>query len=518
MHWILALAAMTFAATETPDKPTAPPRAPQTVPSEATPGTTPEATPGTVALPDACERSGRDTLLEREWTAGVKLPPDKQSFGESALAVGADGVVTQLSTPDHTFSGFVSENLPPTDRGQWRLVLFWDSRDPESKLLKADLERNESLRIIRDWCLFTEIDRSADPKSLTNDARILQHKFDASGKELPTLLVFTHPDHPTFGDPGAGGWEYAFERSGYGGDAGLLARDLYQALYRTYQQHGVAVEQCPGPYCPVEPDKDGADPWNPAPPNQDDWAVPPLPVLPVPPPRDVVRNLWDRYDVWIVGAVATVILIIMLRRRSRAGDDTLAGSVILLACLCSGSAIAGEPVALDVPVEVEVATPPIDEPQPPEQPPASADSQPASDTDPEATDDTEPEADDGSSNTADGRPNTVEQAYMRPPIPPGWTWMQDVVSDAVNKAFDDPRHDVQGLLLDNLITIRNDVSGAIAGAKDEIESKVRMLRQALFVSIAVNVLTLAGVVTLHAKRATAESSSRPRTRVKASRH
>jgi len=196
--------------------------------------------------------------------AGVVLPGDGAFANRAELVVGDR--VEQLGSRDQ-FAEFIAGELPPSDRERWYLVIYTDVKaDPESQQLVRDFQNHQGLRKLAAWCKFWAIDKRA---SHSAEARHLAAELEAEGGRLPAILLYPSPNDPLLGRSQQRGWRYAYERAGYGGDADLLARNLYDAIRREYQQHG--IEQCPGPYCPQPDSGPRTEPYQP------DWHRDPLP-------------------------------------------------------------------------------------------------------------------------------------------------------------------------------------------------------------------------------------------------
>lgn len=363
---------------------------------------------------------------------GVVFGPGEKSFGERAIVIGEDGGVQAVDPPDAYFGDFVSENLPPSDRSQFYMTMYGDSTDPESRQLVRDLQQHPALKPIAEWCKFTVIDRRISP---AGEARHMAAQL--ANHDVPTLLIYGHPDHPIFGKTGPGGWEYAFERSGYGGDAGLLARDIYRALQKHYIDNG-AVGQCPGPYCP-KPDQPAPRPQpyqpepyrpvNPGPATPDDWNTPSLPPAPPAPPDSgnpfSVPTTIPSWAWVAIGAVGVILLLVI-------GRSALAKIAVILLCLVP-LAVGCQKMQPCCYAE-EIDTP---------------------------TESTEP----------------VEQAYLRPPLPPDWEWLDQSVRDEVRRAIDAPR--VEGILLDSLANIQVNLAGVVQSQMVAVNKELGFIKLAL---------------------------------------
>lgn len=350
-------------------------------------------------------------------SAGVLPPAD--GFRERAVSISQGGRVDVLTPPDTVFSSFVGTQLPPGDKGQFYLVVYVDKKSADCRLLLQDFERHPSLKVLRDWAKYTVIDRSETP---SGEARHMAAAL--TDADVPTILVSAHPDHPVFGKGGRGGWAYAFAASGYGGDAALLARNIYEGLREHYAQHGVA-EQCPGPYCPTPtPEPNRPEPYQPYRPSQPtDWDTPRLPRLDEQPAPFAVGFTMPSWGWFVLGVVVVVVLLAVHKRLDN--NATKAG-VVLLSLAAWYPAAADE--AAPVPAKAETAKP--------------------------------------TANDA----GTVEDAYLLPPAPRDWEWLDRAVRDEVRRAIDPPR--VEGFLLDSLNHVEVKVDNAVAGVQAEIRQEM----------------------------------------------
>jgi len=259
---------------------------------------------------------------------GVIIPD--AGFRERAAVVESN-TVSELTPPDAKFSGFLTSQLPASDRSQFSMVAYVDRSDPESRRLLADLEQHPSLRILKNWCKFTVIEKG---QSIAAEARHAAAKL--AGSDIPALMVFADPRHPVFGEIEGkpGNWRYAFQRAGYGGDAGLLARNIYDALVKHYQTYG--VEQCPGPYCPYPNPNPDQPVWPPDNrPVLPDWNTPDLPNLDEQPPSpvqvpDVLVDVITTVVSNVVWIVLLIVIVLLMARKSKG-----AASIILILALCS---------------------------------------------------------------------------------------------------------------------------------------------------------------------------------------
>lgn len=179
--------------------------------------------------------------------------------------------VHDVTGPGDRFAQTVQATLnnspPKSDKEKWWLIIYADFRnDPESKLLDNDMRTDPALKEIAAWCKTFVIDRNTSPAA---EARIQAGLAVEHGGDLPIVLLLPNPRDPVFGAyPDENNWQYAFEKNGYAGDAGLLARNLLAGIKRHYDKRGVP---CPGPICPVNPKPapDGpnspppSEPWQP---------------------------------------------------------------------------------------------------------------------------------------------------------------------------------------------------------------------------------------------------------------
>ncbi len=377
-------------------------------------------------------------------SGGVVLP-DGEPFRERAAVITQGGSIEVAQTPDNVFASFIGTQLPPSDKGQFHIVVYADSKSQESRLLLLDFERHPSLKALRDWGKFVVIDRSESPAS---EARHMAAALQ--GADIPTVLVMAHPEHPRFGRPESRdreyrnnvGWQYAFAGSGYGGDAALLARNIYDGLRQHYQDHGVSVEQCPGPYCPDprNPDRPSWPPRRPNAPNPG-WEPPRLPQLDGSVPTiNPFAGIWPLPGwVWaIVGAIAVILLLALSNRMKGAG-------VLLLCATLCGSAIADEPVEPAEPAAVEATEP-------------------------------------------------VEEAYLYPPLPQNLEWLDSAVRDEVRRAIDPPR--IESWLRFSLNSVEVKVDNALAGVNTAVQEAGSALRLIAWITLLGHAVTVGAVVYL----------------------
>ena len=373
---------------------------------------------------------------------GVKLPLDSHQFRDRAVAIGQSGEVEQLTAPEKVFGDFVSTQLPASDKSQFWLVAYVDSTDPESRQLLRDFEQHPGLKQLRQWAKWIEVDRQKSPAA---DARHVAQQLRHA--DVPTIICVPHPGHPTFGAAGAGGWTEVYRRSGYGGDAGFLARNLYDAIRKTYQEH--SVSQCPGPYCP-----DPQPPYQPTPiqprpsptptPN-DDWYVPapldePTPRTPAP---FGIQLGWTHLAAVIVGVLVAAFLV------RRYGSPAL-----LAACLLWPTA-------------------------------AWADTEPM----PEPGTQTE---DVRKHRPSGGNIEELERARLYPPVPDQWDWVGNVIRDEVRRAIDPVR--VEGLLLDSLNHVEITIDDNMQQMRDQQRRDIEEGRVARWAGLGVDGITLLAVL------------------------
>lgn len=378
---------------------------------------------------------------------GVMLPPGEEVYAERAVAVGQDGTSVELTAPDRVFSSFVAGQLPPSDRAQFWLVVYADRTSPESRLLLQDFERHEGLRVIRDWAKFVVIDRSESPAA---EARHLVQRL--SGADVPTLLLFAHPEHPVFGEQGRTGWRYAFQRAGYGGDAALLARNLYQSIQQLYSEAGVPTEQCPGPYCP-QPNQPNQPnhPWQPTGPyDPNGWNTPPLPRL------DEQTGLVDRLVSWVGWVVVIIGVLAAVFWIGKKLGSLSASAVFLALFLGVAPCLAGPDAAAD-------------QAKPPDAPPAVAV--------------------EGEAELAETYPGA---GVLYPPIPTQWEWLRAVIREEIRQGIDPPA--IESFLSNALAHLELNVQSEIVGIRrsaDTIHQASLAAVGLLAVGLAVNAVTLA---------------------------
>jgi hypothetical protein len=371
---------------------------------------------------------------------GVVLP-DGGPFRERAAAVSQAGSVTVAERPDAVFANFIGENLPPSDKGQFHIVLYVDQHSPESRLLLRDFQAHPSLAKLREWSKFIVIDRSESPAA---EARHMAQALD--GADIPTVMVMASPDHPKFGRDSSLGWKYAFAGSGYGGDAALLSRNIYDGLRNYYRDHGVPVEQCPGPYCPSpsQPTQPTQPNW--PPPNDNDWNVPRLPPLDESQPTSPLPSIsWQPPAwVWFIAGVAAVVLLLAFRKRT-------AGALLLSAMLAASA------VADDKAEKTEA-------PKPAEQ--------------------IEPQ----------GLPGPVEDAYLYPPLPRDLEWLDRSVRDEVRRAINPPK--IESWLSLSLNHVETQVDSAVSGVNTAVQEARSLMAMMFWLSAIGHGVTIAAVVYL----------------------
>lgn len=373
---------------------------------------------------------------------GVVLP-DGEPFRERAASVSQGGSVTVTERPDSVFANFIGENLPPSDKNQFHIVVYVDQHSPESRLLLRDFQQHPSLAKLREWSKFIVIDRSESPAS---EARHMAQALD--GADIPTVLVMASPDHPKFGRDSQPGWKYAFAGSGYGGDAALLSRNIYDGLRNYYRDHGVPIEQCPGPYCPspTEPRQPAQPNWPPPNDPQDrDWDVPRLPPLDESSTSPTPSFSWQPPAwVWFIAGVAAVILLLAFHKRT-------AGALLLSAML------AASVVADDKAEKTEA---------------------------PKATEQVEPQ----------GLPGPVEDAYLYPPLTRDLEWLDRSVRDEVRRAINPPK--IESWLSLSLNHVETQVDNAVAGVNTAVQEARSWMAMVFWLSAIGHGVTVGAVVYL----------------------
>ena len=294
---------------------------------------------------------------------GLVVP--KEGFQDHVLRIGQDGTSEELPGAGGGFAEFVAGQLPESDRAKWYLTVYVDQQDPESRLLLRDMQGHAALKNLAAWCKYQVIDRGVSP---SGEARHAAQELQQQQPDVPLVLLYANPNHPVFGRDGPGGWTYAFKAAGYGGDADLLARNLYQAVRSHYRKHNV-TEQCLGPYCPT-PDK--RKPYRPATP--DDWRIDPLPRLDAEPGGGLLPAIfWKLLLVGIgaivfcigaavLGIVAIVLCVAWCKRRLDGPKKGGPAAMILLAALlglaaCPALAAVEEHNPPAPPVEFLIAPP-----------------------------------------------------------------------------------------------------------------------------------------------------------------
>ena len=377
-------------------------------------------------------------------TDGVVLP-DGGPFRERAAAVSQAGSVTVAERPDAVFANFIGENLPPSDKGQFHIVLYIDKHSPESRLLLRDFQQYPSLSKLREWSKFIVIDRSESPAA---EARHMAQALD--GADIPTVMVMASPEHPKFGRESRLGWKYAFAGSGYGGDAALLSRNIYDGLRNYYRDHGVPIEQCPGPYCPNpnEPRQPAQPNWPPPNDPQDrDWDVPRLPPLDESQPTLPVPSIsWQPPAwVWAIAGAAAVILLLAFHKRTV--------GALLLSAMLAASAVADDKTEkkTEAPKSIEQV-----EPQ--------------------------------------GLSSPVEDAYLYPPLTPDLEWLDRSVRDEVRRAINPPK--IESWLRLSLNHVEVKVDNALAGVNTAVQEALSWMGWMFWLSAVGHGTTIAAVLYL----------------------
>lgn len=208
--------------------------------------------------------------------AGVKTPRD--GFHDRVVQIGPNSV-QELDRYDPgqattAFAEHLKSQLPADDRGLWYVTVFADTSDPASKRLIEDFRTNPSLRQLASWAKLEHVDFQQP----ADKARWKAWEI----RKTPTVWVYPHPDNPRLPYVGA------VVQSGYGGDAEMLARNVYAGIRSVYKKH--RIEDCPGPYCPTPnpyqpqpnppPYQPSPSPWRPIQPDDGFPMPPPLPVAP----------------------------------------------------------------------------------------------------------------------------------------------------------------------------------------------------------------------------------------------
>ena len=194
--------------------------------------------------------------------SGVVEPTS--GFGDAVERIGAHGTESYRAMPD-PFAGYVRQALPPDDRGKFYITCYVTKDSQAAALLKRDFREHPALRAIGEWGTLQFFDWNRE--SAAEQAR--WRSFGV--RYTPTIMVYPRPGHPTLP------FKFVIASNGYGGDADILARQIYAGVRRLYTLF--APQQCPGPYCPT-PQPHSPQPHTPQP---NDWPAPePLPLLPQP--------------------------------------------------------------------------------------------------------------------------------------------------------------------------------------------------------------------------------------------
>jgi len=217
---------------------------------------------------------------EAPMSGGVIVPNGGFGGNRKQLIIG--GAVLDVSGPAEQNVSYIASQLPATDRHKWWIVIYGDflGKDPESENIARDFGNHAGLKTLANWAKVWSIDVRSTP---AGEARFLATLAAKKSRKLPYVFVVANPDDPVFGAKSPKGWEYAFEGQGYGGDTGMLYRNLYEGIRNQYVSRGLPIEQCPGPFCPPTPDPNPyPDPRSPSPnipapqPNREPWDRDPL--------------------------------------------------------------------------------------------------------------------------------------------------------------------------------------------------------------------------------------------------
>lgn len=351
---------------------------------------------------------------------GVIIGP-RETFEERATLITQGRSVPLAENPETYFSNFLEDQLPPTDKGLFWCIFYHDDRSPESRRLLQDFEDHPSLRVLRDWSKFFVINRNEPPTGSGEiTAAYARHLAQAlQESDIPTVLVLAHPENPVFGKDERGKMSYVYAGSGYGGDAGLLARNIYTALVDYYRARGVPVEQCPGPYCPTpntpRTPTTPRRPWGP-----DSWDPPSLP------PLDGGGGSFSiplgKIPPWVLVIGGVLLGWLVIAAYKYAHRNSMLG-VLLAACiLSSGQAFSQEDVE--------------DAPRPLERPAAEEDA--------------------------------VEDAYLLPPAPKNWLWLDRAVRDEVRQALQTPKY--EAWLQASVFHVENRIENAVGSVEASVNS------------------------------------------------
>lgn len=243
--------------------------------------------------------------LEAQASLGGVVLPGEGAMRERAVTIRPAGVF-QATLPGQSaegaFEAFLHQSLPEDDRGRFYVVAYVNRYDAMSKLLLRDFERNDSLRTLAQWGKFDVVDWSASP---AQRARI--ERTDPAA--LPSVAIYPHPDHPVYP------FQWAAVHDGYGGDAGLLARNLYTQL-RSFliKYNPAAAGQCP-PWRPDCPTPTPRKPYQPNPYRPDDdygpRPFPDTPELPAGPEEPTDRAPGVSIPAVLVLGVVMLVLLVL---------------------------------------------------------------------------------------------------------------------------------------------------------------------------------------------------------------
>lgn len=211
---------------------------------------------------------------------------------DRVVLVSAEGTASEQRLSIEGFASHVSSTLPVDDRGKFHIIVFSDARYPLSKQLVSDFHTVPALKALAAWGKFQVVDwgtASEADKTYFEKLNI---------KTIPTVFVIPTHGHQTFPFKGI------FAQTGYAGDHGMLARNLYEAIRKLYEKH--APSQCPGPYCPNPgPKTPWRPPWKPKPEPKIDYPIEPMPPAPSPAPVEWLSD-WKNIAL-VIGGVLIVL-------------------------------------------------------------------------------------------------------------------------------------------------------------------------------------------------------------------
>jgi len=219
-------------------------------------------------------------------SGGVRVPED--GFADRVVSIESGEVVQRAPAPD-AFAEHVRSQLPPDDRGAWYITVFTVPNSGDSALLMRDIRESPALQALARWGTVNVIDYSTEAE---------RERWKKAGiRYTPTVLVYPRPNHPRLP------FRYVMAQEGYGGDADLLARNIYSAVRRVYTKYNIQGP-CPGPYCP-QPNKPDVNPYTP---NNDNWP----PMVPVPKVPDAGISFDFGLGGLVAFAIKAVVVIVAL--------------------------------------------------------------------------------------------------------------------------------------------------------------------------------------------------------------